>query len=137
MLARMIRVGPAGAAPPSQGARRIERAEPFRLDGASRTSAGAPAPLAQASATAALLALQSQEGAPSRAKTLAAAKRALDLLDRLRLRLLEGAGLAEELDALARAAHEGAASDPADAGLAAVCEDIALRARVELAKRGR
>lgn len=131
--------GPSGAAPAS-GARKNARASgEFRIDGAPRAAGAAAAgPLTPAETLSALIALQGADGrARGRARTLAAARRALDLLDRLRLGLLEGAVSAGDLDSLAIAAERNRDSDSPDEDLSALCEEIRLRARVELAKRGR
>ncbi|MFQ5563856.1 MAG: flagellar assembly protein FliX [Parvularculaceae bacterium] len=82
----------------------------------------------------ALIDLQSEGG--GRAKALAASRRALDLLESVRLGLLDGRVQISDLDALAQAAEmrAGVAGDPA---LEDVYDEIALRARVELAKFGR
>ncbi len=97
--------------------------------GASAASETQPAAMLRA-----LIDLQSEGG--GQAKTLAAAQRTLDLLDRLRLGLLEGEAKAADLEALAAAAGARAHAG-ADARLLAVYDEIALRARVELAKLGR
>ncbi len=82
----------------------------------------------------ALLSLQSDGG--GNAKTLVAAQRTLDLLDALRLRLLDGEAGAADIEALSAASgmRAHAAADPA---LQNIYDEIALRARVELAKLGR
>jgi hypothetical protein len=128
--------GTSGPGAPS-GARRASRAGgDFRIDGGAKASASsAPSALAPAHTLSALIALQS--GGGGRAKALAAARRALELLDRLRMGLLEGAPSSEDLEALERAASQARADESSDPGLAAACAEIELRARVELAKRGR
>jgi hypothetical protein len=88
---------------------------------------------APASALAALIALQS-DGA-GRARGRAVAERMLMLLERLREGLLSGRIMTHDLEALADAAS--AKSEEPDERLAAIYADIALRARVELAKLGR
>lgn len=134
----MIKItGPADAQPARPAKRAAKTAAPFKTStstagtapDASSTSAAAPAAMMSA-----LIALQSEGG--GRAKSFAAAQRMLDLLDRLRVRLLEGEASNEDLEALSAAAavraHAGA-----DPRLLQIYDEIALRARVELAKRGR
>lgn len=98
--------------------------------GGTSASVGDAAP---ASALGALIALQS-EGRGS-AKNRAMAERLLMLLDRLRDGLLSGRIAVSDLVAIANAA-DAKLADP-DAEIAALYEEIALRARVELAKLGR
>jgi hypothetical protein len=84
----------------------------------------------------ALIALQSDsERAGARKRAVVAAQRTLDLLDRLRIGLLEGAAAGADLDRLAVLAAARAAAD--GPGLQSILDEISLRARVELAKRGR
>lgn len=109
----------------------------FRIDGA----AGAPPPgggaavgeTASASALGALIALQSEgrNGARNRAM----AERALMLLERIRDGLVAGRIAESDLAALADAA-DAKLADP-DEKIAAIYAEIALRAKVELAKLGR
>ena len=82
----------------------------------------------------ALMSLQGEGGA--NAKTLVAAQRTLDALEELRLRVLDGNAEGGDIEALATAARARAhaAADPA---LQNIYDEIALRARVELAKLGR
>jgi hypothetical protein len=94
----------------------------------------APAPLAAADA---LIALQEQsDNLEERRQSLRRGRDMLELLDEMRHGLLAGtlpeAGLTRLLDAVR--AGRGAV---ADRGLAAVLNEIELRARVELAKLGR
>lgn len=72
-----------------------------------------------------------------RRRSIAAAQRTLSLLDRLRLALLEGALSDADLDALALSSTVRADVQSLDPDLQATLDDIVLRARVELAKRGR
>ncbi|MEX0645662.1 MAG: flagellar assembly protein FliX [Parvularculaceae bacterium] len=138
----MIRVSGAGAGSPVAGSRKTTKAGGgFRIDGGPR-AAGATtssAPAAPTETLSALIALQSDasDDRQSRAKTLVAAQRVLDLLDRLRMGLLDGSISIDDLNALATAAAARQPGAASDAGLNALYEDIALRARVELAKRGR
>jgi hypothetical protein len=138
----MIRVSPTGANAPSAPARKTAKASgAFRVEGGARpagaaTQAQAAAPVETLTA---LIALQSGESGAGqgRARTLAAAQRTLDLLDRMRLGLLDGAVSNEDLDALSHSASLSASATEVDGTLAALYEEIVLRARVELAKRGR
>jgi hypothetical protein len=72
-----------------------------------------------------------------RRRSIAAAQRALSLLDRLRLALLDGGATEADLNALALASSVRGDVEIDDPALEAVLDEIALRARVELAKRGR
>lgn len=109
----------------------------FKVDdasGASSPAAGAGVgETASASALGALIALQSE--GRNGAKNRAAAERALLLLDRIRDGLIAGAILKSDLAALADAAN-ARLNDP-DEKIAAIYAEIALRAKVELAKLGR
>ncbi len=95
--------------------------------------AAAPGETAAPSALGALIALQSEGRNP--AKNRAMAERALMLLERLRDGLVNGRIAVADLTALADAA--GAKLNDPDEKLAALYGEIALRARVELAKLGR
>jgi hypothetical protein len=134
----MIRVsGPGGPGGPSatkgtHGARGASG--DFRVtDAASASGAAAVAPAASASALGALIALQGETG--SRQRNRAAAERTLMLLDRLRDGLLAGRIPVSDLEGLANAAS--AKLDDPDPEMSSLYADIALRARVELAKLGR
>ena len=81
----------------------------------------------------ALLALQG-DGDGS-AKTYAAAQRTLEILEEIQRRLLDGVVATGDLEALRAAARARARAD-ADPGLLELYDQIALRARVELAKLG-
>jgi hypothetical protein len=134
----MIRVtGPGGAGGPTvtRGAQGAKGADgDFRLAESSGASAAVGAqPTASAAALGALIALQSETG--GRQRNRAAAERALLLLEKLRDGLLAGRIEIADLERLADAAT--AKLDDADPVLAALYADIALRARVELAKLGR
>lgn len=137
----MIRVSGTGASAPTTGARRTTKASgDFHVDGGPKPagSSGAPGPAAPVETLGALIALQSGgEHTGGRAKTLVAAQRALDLLDCLRRDLLEGGVSVEDLDRLAEIASANVSAPDIDGRLAALYEEINLRARVELAKRGR
>jgi hypothetical protein len=85
---------------------------------------------------ASLVALQAVEGPPERRRK--ALKRGFDLLDALdalRLELLDGSIAPERLEGLAATLARGEASG--EPKVDALLEEIELRARVELAKRGR
>jgi hypothetical protein len=133
----MIRVsGPAGAGGPAstRGAQTTSRRADFRVaDAGSVSGAASAAPAASASALGALIALQSETG--SRQRNRAAAERTLMLLERLRDGLLSGRIPVSDLEGLSNAAT--AKLDDPDEDIAALYADIALRARVELAKLGR
>lgn len=133
----MIRVsGPTGAGAPAsiRGPQSARGGGEFRVtDASSASGAAAAAPAASASALGALIALQSETG--SRQRNRAVAERTLMLLERLRDGLLSGRIPLSDLEGLANAAT--AKLDHPDAEIAALCADIALRARVELAKLGR
>lgn len=134
----MIRVQGPAKTPQSAPAKKAGRAAaPFTADAAPDTQANATSNADQTAPTAmigTLLSLQSDGG--GNAKTLVAAQRTLDLLDALRLRLLDGEAGAADIEALAAASRmrAHAAADPA---LQNIYDEIALRARVELAKLGR
>jgi hypothetical protein len=138
----MIKVtggGRAGGARPSGGASasKAGAAGAFSVGETAAPSSNASAApageVASASALGALIALQSdgRNGARNRA----AAERLLMLLDRLRDGLLSGRIAESELNALANAAD--AKLDDPDEKIAEIYREIALRARVELAKIGR
>jgi hypothetical protein len=134
----MIRVTGAGGAGGPQTARGAGGPKggdgDFRLAETSGAAAtGAAAPTASASALGALIALQSETG--GRRRNQAAAERTLLLLERLRDGLLAGRIAVVDLERLADAAT-AKLEDP-DPAIAALYADIALRARVELAKLGR
>jgi len=135
----MIKIGKAGDVRRAQAAKRTANASaPFSAAGADapRATDAARAAAAPAAATmlGGLIALQSEDR--PRAKTIAAVQRTLKALDRLHLKLVEGVLSGEDLHALADAASERAHAG-ADPHLQQIYHDVALRARVELAKRGR
>jgi len=137
----MIRVSGVGTAAAPAGPRKTSRAGAgFRVETSSAPGASAEAsPAAPVETLGALIAIQSDGSGSggSRAKAVAAATLTLDLLDRLHLGFIDGAVSGDDLEALARAATARADGVSSDAGLAALHEEIALRARVELAKLGR
>jgi hypothetical protein len=102
------------------------------------TPAGAAAstPLRMISGIEGLMALQGIEGAAERKKrAVAKGRKALDVLDNLKLALLDGS---VDPSALARlkVASEGLTEETGDAGLDDVMGEISLRVEVELAKAG-
>lgn len=108
----------------------------FRLDeGHSAPRPAAASPTAPASGIEALLALQAVEDPAQRRKKLVRRANALlDALEQIKIDLLAGwlgEGRLNRLMALI-----GQARDRGDAQLDALVDDIELRARVELAKRG-
>lgn len=137
-MTRITGVSKAGGAAPSKK---------LKATGGAFSPAQAPAPNAPASTgetapvatLSALIALQSEDygsGKGRNAKTFAAAQHILDELGRLQTALLNGVAAPSSLEALEAAAslraHAGA-----DAELLGIYDEIALRARVELAKLGR
>lgn len=136
----MIRVTGTGTSAPASGPRRTAPSSgAFRVEGGPK-GVGAPSsatPAAPVETLGALIALQSDAPGGGKARVLAAAKRTLDLLERLRLAVIEGAIPEGDLALLADAASASAGEPGLDPGLAALHEDVALRARVELAKLGR
>lgn len=137
----MIKVsgsGGTGGARPTRGVAGAKGpAGAFRVDDpvAAGLSTGA-APVgetASAAALGALIAIQSE--GRSGARNQAAADRLLMLLERLRDGLLAGRIAVADLAAIADAA-DAKLTDP-DQRIAALFEEISLRARVELAKIGR
>ena len=137
----MIRVSGVGASAAPAGPRKTSRAGAgFRVEAASAQGASAEtSPAAPVETLGALIAIQSDGpgSGGARAKAVAAAALTLDLLDRLHLGFIDGAVSPGDLEALARAASARAEGVSSDAGLAGLHEEIALRARVELAKLGR
>ena len=84
----------------------------------------------------ALLALQGIESATERKKrAVARGRNALDVLDRLKIGLLDG-NLDPSTLARLKVAAEGLSEDTGDPGLDAVMSEIDLRVAVELAKHG-
>ncbi len=112
--------------------RRARAAGGFALPRPTAEPAAGPAP---ASALGALLAVQAEEAGPEAVAARAAgrARRALDELRGLQLDLLRGRTDPARLESLAAlAASPEALSDPA---LRAAVAEVALRVRVELARR--
>ncbi len=128
--------GSGGAKPPSvaRAGAPSRVSSGFRVEDAARTSAGDhSAAIAESAALGALIALQSDGRGKS--KNRAAAERLLVLLERLRDGLAAGRITLSDLDAIAYAA-DAKLTDP-DPEIAALYGEIALRARIELAKLGR
>lgn len=121
--------GASGLKKKQAAGRSFQAATPSSAQSAAGAAAAAPAAMMSA-----LIDLQSDGG--GKAKTYAAAQRTLDLLDKIRLQLLDGAPDAAVLEALSAAASARPHAS-ADQGLQDVFEQIKMRARVELAKRGR
>ena len=116
---------------------RKSAAAPFAPAGESKESARSAPQMSETTPTAvmsALLDLQSDGG--GNAKTLVAAQRTLDMLERLQIRLLEGKACQNDIDTLTKAANVRAHA-AADPHLQTIYDEIAVRARVELAKLGR
>ena len=126
----------AGAIGSRGAAGRTSSGVPFHVNDGSQTQRATP--MSQASATqdiGSLLALQSVEDPLQRRRRLVRrGRQLLDTLESLRNELLLGrvseAGLNQLVGMLANARERG------EAGLDALLDDIELRVRVELAKRG-
>lgn len=119
-------------------ARRVAGGSGFSLPEAeSQAPAHKPAGMVHAPALDALLALQSVDGpAERRKKAMSRGRRLLDLLDSIKLGLLDGGLTSASLASLSAAlAEESAATD--DPALDSILAEIDLRAQVELAKLGR
>jgi len=135
--------GPTGSQSAS-GARGAGRAAPdgsFSLSAAEESSEAAEAQrmvgLDGVMTVSALLALQGVEDPLHRRKrAMGRASRILDMLEDLKLAMLEGAASPATLDNLARAVREERASTD-DPRLEVVLNEIETRAAVELAKLGR
>jgi len=114
----------------------------FQVTNADREAGGvsASSSITPVETLSALINLQSDSGA-SRGKLIAAGQRALTLLDRIQQGLLDGRIYVRDLEALAQDAKRGgeqlrSETDHVQAELAALYNDISLRARIELAKLG-
>ncbi|ODN69337.1 flagellar assembly protein FliX [Methylobrevis pamukkalensis] len=108
------------------------------------TTADAPKPAATSSPAQsiggldALLALQAiASELPDRRKAVRRGHALLDVLDEVKIGLLDGGVPADALDRLVTLLAEREADPSEDEGLTALLDDIDLRARVELAKLGR
>jgi len=98
------------------------------------TAVARAAAVGQVGSLDALLALQAEEGPTERRRrAVSRGGRILDVLDQVKLALLEGAGAGAQLERLARAVREERANveDPALEGL---LNEIDARAAVEMAK---
>ncbi|MCB2112615.1 MAG: flagellar assembly protein FliX [Parvularculaceae bacterium] len=139
----MIKVTGTGGPNAARGAQRTGGARKastgsFRPDEAAGVHQGAPSACAHETAsTSALGALIALQGDDRRrgARHQAMAERMLMLLERLRDGLVEGRIAVADLEALCNAAS--AKLDDPDEEIARLYAEIALRARVELAKLGR
>ncbi|MBI1204668.1 MAG: flagellar assembly regulator FliX [Rhodopseudomonas sp.] len=101
-----------------------------------RSTAGA-GPMRSVASLDGLLALQGVETPTERKKrAVVRGRKALDVLDDLKLGLLDGSLDSATIDRL-KLASEGLAEDTGDAGLDDVLSAIDLRVAVELAKAGR
>ncbi len=137
-MTRITRIGNTGA--PGGASKAKPAGDAFRAAQSAPAETASRADAAPATSTlGALIALQSEDytGAKSGAgKTIAAAQQVLDELERLQHALLDGVHGARAVESLEKAAalraHAGA-----DAKLLSLYDEIALRARVELAKLGR
>lgn len=136
-----MRVGPTGATSRATSVRagRGGTSTTASFTAERATTPEPAAPLLQSSAVAAvdaLLALQGvSEAQTGRAKALKRAESMLDLLDQIRIGLLEGAipqSLVSQLVRLVQTRREAFA----EPSLQAILEEIELRAQVELAKLG-
>lgn len=130
--------GPAGTASSIPGRSTQRAAGGFSLSGAAgaerAAAAGGTTAAGAVTDVSALMALQGVEDPTERRRR--AMRRGgglLDRLDELKLAMLGGETGEAALERLARAVREDRPTDP-DAGLAAVLDQIDLRAAVELAK---
>ena len=133
--------GPRGAASTgSTSGARPSSASGFSL-GASATGGSAPAAQAARASNVgavggvdALLALQAEEGPTERRRrAIGRGGRILDVLDQVKIALLDGEGAGTQLERLARAVRE-ARADVDDPGLEGLLNEIDTRAAVEMAK---
>ena len=117
-------------------ARNTAPGQPFHVDDSGQTPrAAAPAGAAPATALDALLALQAvDDPVLKRRKLVRRGQSLLDALEAIKADLLVGRVSEGRLNQLM--AVIGQARERGDPGLDALLEDIELRARVELAKRG-
>jgi hypothetical protein len=128
-----LRTGAVG----TRGAQRSGGAGPaFTLDeGAATARSAAPKAAAPAHALDALLALQTvDDPLAKKRKSIRRGRSLLDTLDAMKADLLAGAISEPRLRTLMMLLGE--ARDESEPGLDALLDDIELRARVELAKRG-
>ena len=132
--------GPGGAPPTgATSGSRPASGQGFTLNGAAgqATAAGQTARAAGVAGVGsldALLALQAEEGPTERRRrAIGRGGRILDVLDQVKLALLEGDGAAAQLERLARAVREERAGVD-DAALEGLLNEIDARAAVEMAK---
>lgn len=105
-------------------------------EGESPRNAGAAGSLRAISTVDALIALQGVEDSTERKKrSVARGRRALDVLDNLKIALLDGSVDQSTLARL-KVAAEGLTEGSGDPGLDSVLSEIDLRVAVELAKAG-
>lgn len=105
-------------------------------EGESPRNAGAAGSLRAISTVDALIALQGGEDSTERKKrSVARGRRALDVLDNLKIALLDGSVDQSTLARL-KVAAEGLTEGSGDPGLDSVLSEIDLRVAVELAKAG-
>jgi len=107
---------------------------PSIAEAGATTQAARAAGLSGIASLDALLALQSDDGpAERRRRAVGRGGRILDVLDQVKLALLEGAGAGAQLERLARAVREERAGCD-DAALEGLLNEIDARAAVEMAK---
>lgn len=126
----------AGAIAARNGARSSASGAAFQISEGStpQRSAGA-APVASANPIDALIALQAADDATQgRKKSIRRGRSLLDMLDAMKTDLLAGQASDGRLNQLMTLI--GQAREHSEPGLDALLDDIELRARVELAKRG-
>lgn len=137
----MIKItGTPDARPAARAKKAAKSAPAFKPGGASEAAsssgAGDVAGAARTEMMQALISLQSDGAAGGGRKTFAAAQRILEHLDGLKVSLLDGGVAPGDVAILEDAAKIRAHAD-AEPGLLQIYDEIALRARVELAKLGR
>lgn len=124
-----LATGPATARRAASGTFRLNEEEPAR-------NTGNASPMRAISTVDALIALQGVEDATERKKrSLAKGRNALDVLDHLKVALLDGSVDQSTLARL-KVASEGLTEGSGDPGLDSVLSEIDLRVAVELAKAG-
>ena len=134
---RVQGLGTATAATTSSPARRAGGGTFSVSEEETTRSAGAPAALRSVTSLDALIALQGVEDPAERKKrAVRNGKTALDVLDALKLSLLDGSIDQSTLGRL-KSAAEGLKGSSGDTGLDAVLGEIELRVEVELAKASR
>ena len=129
-----MRVSGLGGAKPPARKKSVGSAGAFAADKSSAEAPHQSEASAPSSMLDALINLQSRGG--GKAKTFAAAQRTLDVLGELQTAILSDGLSAAELDALEKASNWRPHAE-ADENLQEISREIQLRARVELAKRGR